>query len=158
MHRVTIVLDDELMAEIDAMVGKRGYQNRSEAVRDLARAGLRRAAEDADVSGDCIAALAYSYDHGERNLAKRLAKTFHDAHDLTVSALHVHLNHDTCVEVSVLQGETGAVRKLADKVVSERGVRHGRLTMMPVEPGSDRHVHHGAGTHRHTHRRLRKAG
>ena len=83
MHRVTITLDDDLMAELDAIIAARGYQNRSEAIRDLARAGMREMAEGADGGGDCVAALVYVYDHAQRQLSKRLTSAFHDHHELS---------------------------------------------------------------------------
>ncbi len=63
MQRVTITLDDNLMAELDRMIEEHGYQNRSEAIRDFARAGMQQAAQDAGKNGDCVAALVYVYDH-----------------------------------------------------------------------------------------------
>ena len=156
MTRITIVLDDELLTEVDRMIKTRGYQNRSEAIRDLARGGLRLAAEGVD-TGDCVAALVYAYDHDERDLPKRLIKTFHEHHDLTVSSLHVHLDHESCLEVSVLRGKTRDVRHLADHVIAERGVRHGRLVMLPAEELAGSHSHRkGASSHSHLH--VRKAG
>ena len=66
MQRVTITIDDELMTELDRIIAARGYQNRSEAIRDLARAGIRQAAETLDKQRDCVAALVYVYDHDAR--------------------------------------------------------------------------------------------
>jgi CopG family nickel-responsive transcriptional regulator len=157
MNRVTIVLDDELLTEVDRMVKVRGYQNRSEAIRDLARGGLRLAAESADAAGECVAALVYTYDHHERDLAKRLVKTFHGHHDLSVSALHVHLDHESCLEVGILRGPAREVRALADQVIAERGVRHGRVVMFPVEEKTETHAH-SHRPHGHAHLHLRKAG
>ena len=156
MNRVTIVLDDELLAEVDGLVKSRGYQNRSEAIRDLARGGLRQAAEDAGVGGECVAALVYTYDHGMRDLPKRLTQTYHDHHDLTISALHVHLDHDACLEMNVLRGKASEVRHLAEHVIAERGVHHGRLVMFPVEKESRTHSH-GKGGRRHSHLHVKKA-
>ena len=152
MQRVTIVLDDELAAEIDRLAKKRGYQNRSEAVRDLARGGLRLIAEENDVgSGDCVAALVYVYEHEARSLSHRLTKIFHDHHQLTVSAMHVHLDHGDCLEVSVLEGPVHDVRHLAEHVIAERGVRHGRIVMVPADIAREQHTHDGAPTRRHRH-------
>ena len=103
MQRVTITLDDELMAEVDAIIAARGYQNRSEAIRDLARAGIREAAPSTERKRDCVAALVYVYDHAARQLAKRLTSAYHDHHEMSLASLHVHLDHDTCLEVTVLQ-------------------------------------------------------
>lgn len=131
MRRVTVTLDDALMRDLDALMERRGYQNRSEAVRDLARAGLSLAASEGPEAGACVGALVYLYDHGTRDLPGRLTGAFHDHDALSVSTLHVHLDRDTCLEVSVLRGETGAVRHVAEHVIAERGVRHGRLVLLP---------------------------
>jgi len=133
MQRVTITIDDELMTELDRIIAARGYQNRSEAIRDLARAGIREASATLDAQRDCVAAVVYIYDHAARELPKRLTETFHDHHELSLSSLHVHLDHDSCMEVTVLKGKTGAVQHFADHVIAERGVRHGRVVMMPTQ-------------------------
>jgi CopG family nickel-responsive transcriptional regulator len=134
MQRVTITLDDEFVAELDRVIARRGYQNRSEAIRDLARAGIRQAAEDTGSSRNCVAALVYVYDHESRELSKRLTRSFHEHHDLSLAAMHVHLDHDSCMEVTVLRGSTAEVQHLADHVIAERGVRHGRVVLMPTQP------------------------
>lgn len=158
MHRTTIVLDDEFVKELDRLIAARGYQNRSEAVRDLARAGMRQAAEEEGLAGQCVAALVYVYDHGERELSKRLTHSFHDHHDLSLSAMHVHLDHGSCLEIAVLKGAAGDVRHLAHHVIAERGVRHGRLVMVPVEVETEKHAHAGDTAHKHQHMHVRKAG
>src|SRR5579885_2013768 len=157
MQRVTITLE-ELMAELDRIIALRGYQNRSEAVRDLARAGIRQAAEEAGGSSDCVAALIYVYDHEARELSKRLTRSFHEHHDLSLAAMHVHLDHDSCMEVSVLKGKTEAIQNLADHVIAERGVRHGRLVTVPVDLESQTHAHGAEPGHRHMHAHVREAG
>lgn len=151
MQRITITLDDELMADLDRVIAARGYQNRSEAIRDLARAGLQQAAQDAGASRDCVAALAYVYDHSARDLAKRLMHSFHEHHDLSLATLHVHLDHESCMEVTVLKGRTRDVQTFADHVIAERGVRHGRVFVVPVELGNEVHAHADAPAHRHSH-------
>lgn len=158
MQRVTVTLDDELVAEIDRLVEKRGYQNRSEALRDLARAGMREARPvGGDGARECVGALVYVYDHHARQLSQRLTDSYHDHHDLSLSSLHVHLDHQSCLEVTVLRGREKDVRHLADHVIAERGVRHGRLMTIPVTLEEHRHDH-GEGSHRHVHTRVREAG
>jgi CopG family nickel-responsive transcriptional regulator len=158
MQRVTVTLDDELLAELDRMAATRGYQNRSAALRDLARAGIRQATEARGGTGDCVAALVYVYDHEARNLSRRLTRSFHDHHDLSLAALHVHLDHDSCLEVAVLRGKAPEVEHFADHVIAERGVQHGRLVMIPVEIEHGKHPHGGEPGHRHLHAHVRKAG
>src|SRR5207244_3432840 len=111
----------------------RGYQNRSEAIRDLARAGIRQAAETLDKQRDCVAALVYVYDHNARQLSKRLADTFHDHHELSLASMHAHLDHDTCMEVTILRGKADKVQHFAEHVIAERGVRHGRIVLVPTD-------------------------
>lgn len=133
MHRVTITLDDDLMAALDRFIEQRGYDTRSEAIRDLARAGLGQADAAHDDRRNCVATLIYTYDHDRRDLAKRLTSAFHDYHRLAHSTLHVHLDHDRCMEVTVLKGRVGEVRHFADHVVAERGVRYGQVVIVPED-------------------------
>ena len=157
MQRITIVLDDELLEEVDRLISARGYQNRSEAIRDLARAGLQQAVGETSPIRDCVAALVYVFDHDSRELSKRLTKSFHDHHDLSVAAIHVHLDHDSCMEVAILRGRAKEVRHLADRIIAERGVRHGRLVSVPVVLESQTHAHGSEFRHRHLHARVREA-
>lgn len=158
MQRVTITLDDELVAGIDRLVDTRGYQGRSEAMRDLVRIGLSHLAAGRGTAGECVAALVYVYDHESRELSKRLTRIFHEHHDLTVSSLHVHLDHDTCMEVSILRGDAPAVQHVGDHVIAERGVRYGQLVMAPVAIESEVHGHAGQKPHRHAHTHVSKSG
>jgi CopG family nickel-responsive transcriptional regulator len=157
MQRITITIDDELLEAIDRVILTRGYQNRSEAIRDLARAGMAELQEAAPAQHAGVAALVYVYDHESRELAKRLTRSFHDHHDLSLATMHVHLDHESCLEVAVLHGAMSDIRHFAEHVISERGVRHGRLVAVPVEVEADSHAHGGKrGRHLHTH--VREAG
>jgi CopG family nickel-responsive transcriptional regulator len=151
MQRVTITIDDELMIELDRIIAARGYQNRSEAIRDLARAGIRQAAETIDKQGDCVAALVYVFDHNARQLSKRLADTFHDHHELSLASMHAHLDHDSCMEVTILRGKTDEVQHFAEHVIAERGVRHGRIVLVPTDVLIKPHTHADGTTHGHEH-------
>ena len=153
MQRVTVTLDDDLMRELDELIEAKGYQNRSEAVRDLARAGIRQSVIDAGKAKNCVGALVYVYDHHSRELAKRLTQIFHDHHDLALSTLHVHLDHESCMEVAVLRGRTENVKHLAEHVIAERSIRHGQLVLVPVEHVVEKHAHGPGGAHRHDHHR-----
>jgi CopG family transcriptional regulator, nickel-responsive regulator len=154
MHRVTIALDDDLMTDLDRIIARRGYQNRSEAIRNLARAGIQQATLDqSEGNHHCVGALIYVYDHSARQLTNRLVEASHHHHDLSQATLHIHLDHDSCMEVTGLQGRTDDVRQFADQVVAQRGVRHGRLILVPVDLKSEAHAHGQAPgpRHRHTH-------
>jgi CopG family transcriptional regulator, nickel-responsive regulator len=158
MQRVTVTVDDELVSEIDHFMKARGYQNRSEALRDLARAALQQANEKTGQSSDCVAALVYVYDREVRDLPKRLAGIQHDRHDLSVAATRIQLDHENCFEVALLRGQTKDVRHLAERVTAERGVRHGQLVLVPVEVSIKKHSHGDGRPHEHSHVRVREAG
>ena len=151
MHRVTISLDETLAHEFDRHVKARGYQNRSEAVRDLVReaVGEQRIRTRADTT--CVANLSYVYNHHLRSLSQRLTSMQHDHHDLVIAATHVHLDHDHCIETLILRGTVVKVQAFADELRAQRGVRFGSLNLVAVEAHDD----HGRGSggrrqkHRH---------
>lgn len=148
MERFTISLDDQLAAEFDRLISERGYDNRSEAVRDILRSHLDRWRESVDADGPCVANLSYVYNHHERDLAERLTRIQHAHHDLTVSTMHAHLDHEHCIETVILKGPASAVRKLADAISSERGVKQGQLNMVMTEQDPARFESHH---HQHPH-------
>ncbi len=151
MERMTISLDSALAEEFDRFIKKHSYRNRSEAVRDLIRLKLESQRLEREQKGHCIGTLTYVYNHEERELARRLTTVQHAHHDLAVSTLHVHLDHDNCLETVVVQGPTRQVRAFADEVISRPGVRHGELYLIPVDIKDSAH-RHGGGRSRHTHR------
>ncbi len=143
MERITISLPEELAAEFDRLIAERGYDNRSEAVRDILRAHLDRMREAREADGHCVANLSYVYNHHERELAERLMALQHAHHDLAVSTMHAHLDHDHCIETVLLKGPVQAVRRFANALAAERGVRHGQLNLVMVD--LSREHRHGDG-------------
>ena len=155
MQRITITIENELAEEIDKLAQSRGYQNRSETVRDLVRAGILQTQHDAHRAAECVASIVYVYDQGTRELPKRLAHAYQEQHDLSVTTVRVALDHDTCMEVAVLKGKTDEVERFAERIIAERGVRHGRLVTIPAEIESERHGHGHRQAHAHQHIRVR---
>lgn len=149
MERFTISLDESLARQFDELIAARGYSNRSEAVRDLIRGAIESDRQRDPPAGHCVANLSYVYNHHERELAERLTGLQHDHHDLTVAAMHSHLDHENCLESVILKGPTAAVRQFANTLIAERGVRHGKLNVIALE-AEQHHAHdeHGA-THVH---------
>lgn len=151
MQRVTISLDEDLASAFDQLVSATGYQSRSEAVRDLVRDKVEKRRLDRDDQGLCVASLSYVFDHHVRDLATRLVEMQHAHHDLVIATTHVHLDHDTCLETTLLKGPAKAVRALADAVSAERGVRHAEINLISVTPNDDHGGHGGHHHHGHTH-------
>ena len=141
MERVTISMSDEFAAELSAFMQNNHYENRSEAVRDLARLGLERARVDDGVVGECIATLSYVFNHHTRELAKRLTDAHHAHHELQVATMHIHLDYENCLEVAVLRGEAADVQEFCKAVIAERGVTHGKASFVPVLNQMETHSH-----------------
>ncbi|MBL8551562.1 MAG: nickel-responsive transcriptional regulator NikR [Hyphomonadaceae bacterium] len=148
MQRITITLEDELLETIDSRARERGYSSRSEAIRDLVRETITRD-QPAGSRGDCVAAFTYAYDHHVRDLANRLTHAQHDHHELMISTMHVHLDHETCLEVALMRGRYPAVQEFADAVSSQRGVKHAHLHVIPARISKRRHGRHAPGHHEH---------
>ncbi|MCJ0764481.1 nickel-responsive transcriptional regulator NikR [Variovorax terrae] len=155
MQRFTISLDDALAQQFDELIAAKGYENRSEAVRDLIRTQLGDATLAARTAKWAVACVSYVYDHHEHTVADRVMSLQHDHHDLVITSLHTHLDHDHCLENVVLRGPTAAVQALAEQLVALRGVRHGNIHLVPL--GEDAHGHRHPRSHdpatttRHTH-------
>jgi CopG family transcriptional regulator, nickel-responsive regulator len=140
VQRVTITIDDSLLEAVDGLMTRRGYASRSEAFRDIVR-DMVDAQSAGDPQATCIATLSYVFDHATRDLASRLTHAHHDQHDMSVATMHVHLDHESCLEVSVLRGASGAVAAFADTLTTQRGVRHARLHVIPARVSTARHKH-----------------
>lgn len=138
MKRLTMSLNDDLADAFDALVAERGYENRSEAFRDLLRDHLGEARRLARPTGPCIATLSYLYNHHQRQLAARLTDMQHEHHELTVSSTHAHLDHELCIETVILRGRADQVHAFAQSVIAQPGVSHGQLHLVPV---ARRHAH-----------------
>lgn len=157
MERFTISLDEDLAKEFDALIAKRGYRNRSEAVRDLLRGHLEATRFERNEAKYCVASLSYVFNHHERALAERLTRIQHAHHDLMVATMHAHLDHDHCIESVILKGTTREVREFANALSAECGVRHARLNIVSMEMDPHQHSHSPGGhayRHRHFHPKI----
>lgn len=144
MERFTISLSETLARDFDELIRRKGYQNRSEAVRDILRDLLSSERLQREEAPHCVAALSYVYNHHARDLAERLTSLQHEHHHLVLSSMHVHLDHSDCLETLMLRGATREVTAFANMLMAESQVRHGRLNLVPVEMHDhhDRQLHH----------------
>ncbi|MBN8729945.1 MAG: nickel-responsive transcriptional regulator NikR [Acidobacteria bacterium] len=134
LSRIGVAIDASLLHKFDDLISERGYTNRSEAFRDLIRDELvRHDWEKPEVP--VVGTVTLVYDHHVRQLSERLTGLQHDHHHNILSTLHVHLDHDNCLEVLVVKGRAGEVRKIADALLSTKGVKHGRLTLTTTGAG-----------------------
>ncbi len=126
--RFGVSLNSELLEKFDKLCEDKSYQTRSEAIRDLIRGVLvQREWEETDK--EIAGVLSLVYDHHVSDLAQRLVEIQHDHHDIILTSLHIHLDHDNCLEVLILKGPGEAMQKLSQKLISTRGVKYGKLTL-----------------------------
>ena len=134
LSRIGVAIDSDLLDQFDRLIGQRGYTNRSEAFRDLIRDELIEKTWEAPES-PVVGTVTLVYDHHVRMLNEKLTDIQHDHHRSILSTLHVHLDHDNCLEVLVVRGTSAEVRKIADVLISTKGVKHGRLTITTTGAG-----------------------
>lgn len=125
--RTGISLESDLLNRFDRAIHKKGYRNRSEAIRDLVRDYA--VAEDVEENRTVVGTLTMVYDHHRPKLSERLIEAQHDAEDKVLAATHVHLDHHNCLEVIIMKGRSSEVSRLADRILSLRGVKHGKLVL-----------------------------
>ena len=134
LSRIGVAIDSGLLEQFDRLIESRGYTNRSEAFRDLIRDELVEKSWQ-DPASNVVGSVTLVYDHHVRLLSEKLTAMQHDFHSHILSTLHVHLDHDHCLEVLVVRGKAAAVKKIADALISTKGVRHGRLTITTTGAG-----------------------
>ena len=127
LSRIGVAINEDLLAKFDQLIEQRGYSNRSEAFRDLIRNELVHEvwqSSDAEVFG----VVTLVYNHHVRLLTEKLTEMQHKFHSSILSSLHVHLDHDNCLEVILVRGKVSAVKELANGLIATKGVKHGRFT------------------------------
>jgi len=135
LERVGISLEESLLKQFDRLIEQRGYQNRSEAIRDLIRDQLVQeqwSERDKD-GGEKVAVVSLVYDHDSSSLSQKLTHIQHEHHRAVVSALHVHLDAHNCLEVLILRGKAQEIITMGESLVSTRGVKYGKV--MPATTG-----------------------
>lgn len=131
--RFGVSLDHHLLDDFDRLIERKNYTNRSEALRDLIRDNL--VGQEWDENKETVGTITIVYDHHVHDLTEKLTDTQHRFHRLILSAMHVHLDHDHCVEVLVVRGKGADIKKVADTLIGTKGVKHGKLTMTTTGQG-----------------------
>jgi len=120
--RFGVSIEDKLLKKFDGLISKKGYSNRSEAIRDLIRKNLVE--KEWEEKGEVAGGIAIVYDHDQRELVNKVIDIQHNFHEIIISSQHVHLDERNCLEVVIVRGKVENVEKLADALRSLRGVRH----------------------------------
>jgi CopG family transcriptional regulator, nickel-responsive regulator len=128
VSRFSVSLPPLLLRQLDEMSDEKGYDNRSQAIADMIRDHLvehRQKFGNEDIAGT----ITLVYDHHKPHLQATLTDIQHDHHNVILSTVHVHLDHRNCLEVLLVRGKAAVIRKIADELLSAKGVKHGKLTV-----------------------------
>ncbi len=136
--RFGISMDNDLLHQFDHLIARKGYTNRSEAVRDIVRDKLVEESIETK-HGNVFGALVFLYDHHKRELEKSLSNIQHDYFRNIISTSHVHVDHDHCLEVVLLKGDAAILKAISGKILSFKGVKNGKLTLTSA---LQQHTHH----------------
>jgi len=131
--RFGVSLDHHLLDDFDALIRRKKYTNRSEALRDLIRDNLVDQQWREDI--ETVGTVTFVYDHHVRDLTRKLTHLQHDFQGRIIAGMHVHLDHDHCLEVLVVKGKGSQIKKVADAMLSVKGVKHGKLAMTTTGKG-----------------------
>lgn len=161
--RFGVAMEADLLGRFDELIARRQYPNRSEAIRDLVRRELDGYAWE--TGAKIVATVTLIYDHHVRELTERLTEIQHEFGGAIVSALHVHLDHDHCMEVIAAKGAAAEIRILSERLLGSKGVLSGGVTAAALPTGGAAHVHphhhhapdHGHGGRRPTHAKRRRS-
>jgi CopG family transcriptional regulator, nickel-responsive regulator len=131
-ERVSLAIEPELLRRFDKLIENSGG-NRSESVRDLIRERLIEDDASAGARGECVGTITLVYDHSKRDLADRMLEMGHDHHHAVMASMHVHLDHDNCLEVIAVRGSAKLLRSFANHLIGLKGVKHGKLVLTSAD-------------------------
>ena len=126
--RFSVSVPKELAKQLDQMTREKGYDNRSLAIADMIRAHLvehRQQKSDAVIAGS----ITLVYDHHQHHLQDLLTDLQHDHQKIIIATMHVHLDHDNCLEILAVKGDAREIKHLSDEMIAAKGVKHGKLTI-----------------------------
>jgi CopG family nickel-responsive transcriptional regulator len=133
LSRIGVSLPENLLEKFDEIITRRGYSSRSEGIRDAIRNYIRYYDWMSEVEGERIGILSMTYDHSQRGLLTSLQDLEHEFTTITRSAVHVHISHDECMEVILLQGDGKEIKAVAEKIIALKGLKNVKLTTIRPE-------------------------
>jgi CopG family nickel-responsive transcriptional regulator len=133
--RIGVSLEPDLLEAFDRLVDRVGYSSRSEALRDLVRGALvdERRQEDRDVIGSLMVLYDHDEIHGDEYVGLQHEVQHSEGISITAN-VHIHVDHNHCLEVIILQGRARAMVEFADRLRALKGIKHGELSMTAVPP------------------------
>lgn len=133
LSRIGISLPKNLLDKFDTILEYRGYSSRSEGIRDAIRSYITYYQWMSDVEGERQGVITMVYDHETRGLLQVLTEIQHEHIDVVQSSLHAHVTHDKCLEIILVRGDAGEIKKIAEGLMAQKGVDSVKLTTIPID-------------------------
>lgn len=124
--RFGVSIDSRLLFRFDQLIAEKGYANRSEAIRDLIRDELVEQLWEEEEE-EAVGTITLVYNHEMRDLTEKLTDYQHQVHGAVISSLHVHMDEHNCLEVLVVKGKGGELKRVANRLIGTKGVKHGKM-------------------------------
>ena len=140
--RFGVSIEEDLLEGFDALIEKKGYANRSEALRNLIRGMLLEAEIREQPETEVVGTLTLVYDHDHGDLTNRLVDLQHKYHHRIISTLHVHIDEHSCLEVLIVRGRNDEIHQISDFLIGTRGVQQGKLIISTADSSHQHHSHH----------------
>ncbi|WP_135610717.1 nickel-responsive transcriptional regulator NikR [Methanococcoides sp. AM1] len=131
LMRIGVSLPDNLLTKFDSIIERRGYSSRSEGIRDAIRNYINQYEWMNDIRGRRVGTITVIYDHTKRGLSNAIADIQHDYSELIKSSVHIHLDHDNCLEVIIFDGEGEHVKDMDERLMALKGVKYVKLNTAP---------------------------
>ncbi len=129
--RFSVSLEKELLSELDQYVKDNNFTNRSQGLRQLIE---KHIVEKKWQCNNVVAgAIVMIYDHHKKDIVAKSNEIQHNYFDVILSSQHFHLSHDTCLEIIAVRGKARILTELSDKLISIKGIKHGKLIMSKAE-------------------------
>lgn len=132
LTRTTLAIEQDLLKKFDLWMKSHGFTNRSQAMREMIRSAIVEE-QWSNPKSKVIATLSLIFDHSSHTLAQEITSLQHEDHHAILCSQHVHLDHDLCLEVILMRGTAGQLRRICDTIIATRGVRAGKLTLMSTK-------------------------
>ena len=129
--RFSVSLEEELLKELDQFAQGNSFANRSQALRHLIEKNI---VEKKWHCNNVVAgAIVMIYDHQKKEILSKSNEIQHNYFEVILSSQHFHLNHDICLEIIAVKGNANKLTELSDKLISIKGIKHGKLIMSKTD-------------------------
>jgi len=127
LERLSFTIEAPLMKQLERLMKRGKFKNRSEFIRDLIRSKLVEGEWEQDQ--EALGTITLIYDHETRQLSDKLTSLQHEQHHAIMATTHVHLDHHLCAEMIMCRGRAHLLRELSDQLGQQKGVLHSQLAM-----------------------------